>query len=117
MRDSDHLTSTLAEAASSDAPTFTPGPWIWGDDYRGLYGAGPDNDVLSYASYEGMWVAYGHRRSQNARLIAAAPELLEALKGLHDDVMDYITLNKLGGENNHWLVIARAAIAKATGVA
>jgi hypothetical protein len=57
----------------------TPGPWIWGDDFMGLYGAGPDNEVLSHASYEGMWVSYGPCREANARLIAAAPELLEAL--------------------------------------
>lgn len=54
-------------------------------------------------------------RGANARLIAAAPDLLEALQGLHDDTMDYIKLNNLGGENNHWLVLARFAIAKATG--
>lgn len=50
----------------------------------------------------------------NARLIAAAPELLEALQGLLADIEDYQRINNLGGENNHWQVIARAAIAKAT---
>jgi len=49
------------------------------------------------------------------RLHEVNAELVMALKGLHDDVMDYIKLNGLGGENNHWLVIARAVIAKATG--
>lgn len=52
----------------------------------------------------------------NARLIAAAPELLEALKMGVAETMDYIKLNNLtGAENNHWIVKARAAIAKATG--
>jgi hypothetical protein len=52
----------------------------------------------------------------DARLIAAAPELLEALKMGYTDTMDYIQRNHLSGaENNHWLVLARAAIAKATG--
>lgn len=60
-------------------------------------------------------------RDANARLIAAAPDLLEALKGLHDDVVEYVTLNKLHDAdgspaiNNHWMQRARAAIAKATG--
>ena len=49
------------------------------------------------------------------RLIAAAPELLEALQGLLADIVEYQTMNKLCGENNTWQVIARAAIAKATG--
>lgn len=48
-----------------------------------------------------------------ARLIAAAPDLLAALKGLLADIEDYQRINNLGGENNHWQVIARAALARA----
>jgi len=59
---------------------FTPGPWIWGSGYRGLYGAGPDNEVLDYEPYENMWLAHTEHREANARLIAAAPALLEALQ-------------------------------------
>ena len=71
----------------------TPGPWIWGPDYDGLYGAGPDNagrglvpwrarrPVLSYQPYEGMWLAHPEAEA-NARLIAAAPEMLDMLKTL-----------------------------------
>ena len=40
-------------------------------------------------------------------------DLLIALKGLLADITEYQTLNNLGGEDNHWQVIARAAIAKA----
>jgi hypothetical protein len=36
---------------------------------------------------------------------------LEALKTLHDENMDYLTRNKLGGENNQCMVFARQAIA------
>ena len=66
----------------------TPGPWIWGKDYDGLYGAGPDNEVLTYASYEGMWLAYGSHREANALLIAAAPDLLEALREMYHAFLD-----------------------------
>jgi len=59
----------------------TPGPWIWGPDYGGLYGAGPDNAVLSYQPYEGMWLAHPEAEA-NARLIAAAPEMLDMLETL-----------------------------------
>ena len=51
----------------------------------------------------------------NARLIAAAPDLLEALKGLHDDLAEYQRINNIGGYDNHWMVAARAAIKKAEG--
>lgn len=53
----------------------------------------------------------------DARLIAAAPELLEALEGLLDDISEYQHINNLGDENNHSQIIARAAIAKARGQA
>jgi hypothetical protein len=37
-----------------------------------------------------------------------------ALDGLYQDQLDYIRLNHLpGAENNHWMVIARAALAGA----
>lgn len=51
----------------------------------------------------------------NANRIAAAPDLLEALRGLLADIEEYQRRNHLGGENNHWQVAARAAIAKAEG--
>lgn len=45
-------------------------------------------------------------------------EALEALQGLHDDVVEYVTLNKLHDAdgspaiNNHWMRRARAAADK-----
>jgi len=51
----------------------------------------------------------------NAHLISAAPDLLAALEGLLADITDYQTINNLGGENNHWQVMACAAINKAKG--
>ncbi len=48
------------------------------------------------------------------RIKEAGPDLLEALQGLLADITEYQTINKLGGENNHWQVRARAAIEKAT---
>jgi hypothetical protein len=40
-------------------------------------------------------------------------DLYEALQGLLGDIMEYQSINNLGGENNHWQVKARAALAKA----
>ena len=36
----------------------------------------------------------------------------EALQGLHDDNMDYLTKNHLGGENNHWMKGARESLTR-----
>lgn len=44
-------------------------------------------------------------------VMKAAREMREALQALHDDNMDYLTRNKLGGENNHCMKWARSAIA------
>ena len=90
--------------------THTPGPWIWADGYAGLNSPalGP---VLDYAPYEGMWVThYTERGKADARLIAAAPELLEALQRL----LHNHAANTLFSGNGHWEQ-ARAAIAKAQG--
>ena len=40
-------------------------------------------------------------------------EALACLQFALDDTTDYLTLNNLGGENNHWLVWARAILRKA----
>jgi hypothetical protein len=58
---------------------------------------------------EDLRLAHAELRERNA-------ELLEALKMGYADTMDYIQRNHLSGaENNRWLVLARAAIAKAEG--
>ena len=52
----------------------------------------------------------------NARLIAAAPDLLEALEAMIEEWIDYATLNNLGDPGaKHNIKLARAAIAKAKG--
>jgi hypothetical protein len=95
---------------SDRASQPTPGPWIWGDDYRGLYGAGPDNEVLCYAGYEGMWLTHGPAREANALLLAAAPDLLEAC-------VAYIADREEAGCTMESASVKRmrAAIARATG--
>lgn len=64
--------------------SHTPGPWIWNKDYKGLYGAGKQNAVLEYFAYEGMSLngADAVQTRANANLIAAAPDILAALKEL-----------------------------------
>lgn len=65
----------------------TEGPWEWNNsDFCGLSGKG-GSDVLLHLDYEGMHLAYKtdpKEREANAKLIAAAPDLLKALQGLVD---------------------------------
>lgn len=92
--------------------SFTPGPWEVNTE------AGPHlREVFADSVLIcdcGLVIDPGEPECEaNARLIAAAPDLLEALTGLLADIQDYQRINQLGGEDNHWQVRARAAIAKA----
>ena len=42
--------------------------------------------------------------------LAQRDKAVFALKGLLEDITEYQTINNLGGENNHWQVIARTVL-------
>jgi hypothetical protein len=94
----------------------TPGPWK----------AEPDeaDEICILQDSTGLIVTYafpnGKEREANARLIAAAPELLEALQDLLDEAeaSHGIAMAVQGYPRLPWpdeFVAARAAIVKATG--
>ena len=93
---------------------YTPGPWsIWNfsDDPRHV-AVGPDAGGLAVADVvacnaHGCYTAETESRGQaNARLIAAAPELLQALR----------VIDSNAAESAEWIRrVAREAIEKATG--
>lgn len=92
----------------------TPGPWAC--FYKHKY----DEWHVSVPMSEGSmkWALFDDGvRSENpeadARLIAAAPDLLLALQMLYDETADYIRLNNLGGMDNQCMQLARAALARA----
>ena len=83
----------------------TPGPW--------KIGTPPPNGEQTVGTDQGLMVAVattgaGVQTKANARLIAAAPDLLEALKGLMALSDHRVDLRDAAKD-------ARAAIAKATG--
>ena len=88
----------------------TPGPWSVGREgwkHQSVYSA--SGRFLADVSL------FYDDAEANARLIAAAPDLLEALQMLYDETADYITLNHLGDpHHNQSMKLARAAIKKAT---
>lgn len=106
---------------------FTPGPWeIWTScSFRRISSkaTGKDGDVLHAViqrsdGHPDLCFPNGGFTGPDARLIAAAPELLEALQALFDD---YKALADSGDAGNWSLEdmecgkAALAAIAKATG--
>lgn len=94
----------------------TPGPWLITDSGTFVYalnGRGSNRFWLS-VSAAGPDHATQAEREANARLIAAAPELLEALQWYVDN--DGTNIGQPGNEPYEaGLNRARAAIAKATG--
>ena len=106
--------------------TYTRGPWISENDVQGKppdAGCGviaSDDDIKISNPSRGIiaWANRSVNRTNeetlaNARLIAASPDLLEALKLLHANIAEYARINNLGGFDNHDMKMARAAIAKA----
>lgn len=101
----------------------TPGPWRASDFQPYLFGAanglGIDPLGFVYGPSCGEQSEYGRRSLANARLVAAAPELLEALNA-------FLRAPSIGSEGpgSSTIVVqefnlraARAAVAKATGSA
>jgi hypothetical protein len=85
----------------------TPGPWLI--DER----AGSLAVVMARTDPEfNEYVTICSALPQNARLIAAAPDLLEALRMITDQLARGRTRQRKDGE---FIDMARAAIAKATG--
>jgi len=101
----------------------TPGPWDFGPGYTpgattfDLYGPG-GREVITSASYENMWLsAYdADTNAANARLIASAPDLLEALGSLYA-LADGQKSYPAGSYGEGVMAHAEAAIRKATGEA
>jgi hypothetical protein len=92
--------------------SFTPGPWlIAGEDRTFVYALGPQGTNVFWASVQaaGPERAEEAEKAANARLIAAAPTLLEVAK-----LAELYALNEAMPTRAQLLEAARAAIALAT---
>lgn len=87
----------------------TKGPWLWNEAKKVLNSA--SGTIIDHAPYEGMWFArYNDEEDDaNARLIAAAPDMLAALEELYN--APWLSLPGRAGD------IVEAAILKAKGEA
>jgi len=85
----------------------TPGPWA----ARGTNQL--HNQGVIDSEHEGMTVAVAYNFAEDAALIAAAPDLLEALREVLPDLAHYVATHGPGPDRR--LDKARDAIRKATG--
>ena len=103
--------------------THTPGPWTIEDGIRGttaIIGSDTDGGTAVLARLP-HWPIEKEMQASNARLIAAAPELAEALRLALDTIASlhghYCPDCKGGCPDLETIAIGRAAIAKAEGLA
>ena len=90
----------------------TPGPWRWSQNpHGGARVETPRVGIADVLSRAGVPHPAQESCAANARLIAAAPELLEALRGLVAEAKRLHVDDILGSSVD----AARAALAKATG--
>lgn len=100
----------------------TPGPWEW-DSEDGILARHEDIGIGAVfpcdpCRYRKGEFEYGAVTESNARLIAAAPDLLVALSDLLNHYVKLVESGDAGfwdAEQEPEVITARAAIAKATG--
>ena len=105
-----HRVYSSGMKARTDMTQHTPGPWTaHDDDGTGTMPCVLANQITTYGNF---YVAQCHV-FENARLIAAAPDLLAALV----DATQAIENMQAEGESRYHPIVtaAKAAIAKATG--
>lgn len=109
----------ITEVPASPRPTHTPGPWKVRVSHNGaLRGYSIEHEDETLRSIVARnWeheLCEEHGNSlPNARLIAAAPELISALEAVLPDLEHYVATHGPGPDKR--LALARAAIAKARG--
>lgn len=92
---------------------FTPGPWRWWATVSGARVAGHPADGSKNFVCDVLVPEKAVSYEANARLIAAAPELLQALRFF----VDHPGVGQLCTADSSAMQAARAAISKATGEA
>ena len=101
----------ITEVPATPRPAHTPGPWDVEPKGSRHFVDGADGLTVAYIDRAG--VRERIEIEANARLIAAAPTLLEALEAVLPDLEHYVATHGPGPDKR--LAIARAAIAKARG--
>lgn len=93
----------------------TNGPWSIAKDRAGRAIVGPDGKTVG-AAHMSSKPNLIEEVEANARLIAAAPDLYEALLMMVEEKCDYMIINNLGNpEETHTVKVANAALRKVWG--
>ena len=99
--------NVMQHCCRSDQMQHTPGPWTV--NYKKFSEVRAENGALVAECKKLTGLV---NLQANARLVAAAPELLEALRILYEETVEYIQMNNLLGMDNQCMKLARAALAR-----
>lgn len=101
----------------------TPGPWVMSDMRKIAFEDGTSGSIDIQPENGGIWIASVHGthvgdkddaiNKANAALIAAAPDLLEALKQMKGLRMGAVPIKIIESEAKRIYALCNAAIAKA----
>lgn len=99
----------------------TPGPWAWHESENSLIGLAGVHIIKDWGSYEGLSINDWDRLTEdectaNKLLIAAAPDMLDALKAMDAALCEGFETQSGRMAGRKALIAARAAIAKAEGL-
>lgn len=97
---------------------FTKGPWVADKTSRAVGPVSKEDDQSYGMVLPVAWVEFEPEveiQAANQQLIAAAPELLEALRQLRDYVEDVLAVSTEDCEPEHPLIRATSVISKALG--
>lgn len=108
------LNSETTEVRTQPAPAYTPGPWEI--DGTKIMSTVAKNDWDEFVCVIDTRSAMSLNASNDIRLIAAAPDLLEALKGIVADDDASVSLADQRARSEGRMAAAKAAILRATGV-
>jgi len=108
------------KSESKHTPSFTQGPWyadggsVFVDTRRQVCCGRPGEECCGCPDVEGDYFEVAQTSEKDARLIAAAPELLEALEQAVSGLADY--RNTLSRESPSFAeIIARSLISRVRG--
>ena len=99
-------------------PAHTPAPWIHFENSEGYCVQGPNREHVAYCD-RGLESDAPSSAEANARLIAAAPALLDAAMALHDQIVSLAGVSSIIDEDLEMgepLDALRGAIFQATGL-
>jgi hypothetical protein len=98
----------MSEKRDTNYTKHSPGPWCIPGDFREIHPVADEDGLRAIADID-LDNRRPRERESNARLIAAAPELLQALEDLHKQIRNHLNFSV---KEDYSLMVADAYASK-----